>query len=406
MKMYGRARTPRDQRTLSCLMVVLACIAATAPAGTATVEVNLDTIAARAPASDSSGPAGSAGRLRLLVPIPRLCRVVSERVTFRRSHSDTLDRGAVLFADEAIEAGKAFAAFDVGPEVAGKLDITITYQTLPAAERLERESLLTVTRGGQADGIVLHTAEDGAWYPAEDTSLAAFFGGCPPEGFDFRELARMPLKCDVVIVVCTGGWGRVPLEYSDDIAPTVFAMRDSALSWGLSTLVVPYLRVSRGVPENRLLQMAEMLALHHRGSREFANVIAGLLGRYPEMNVVLVGLSNGATFVGQAMRLLAPEAQSRVSVLEFGPPWWNEYTDTPNTLLFDNEGGDAVAACRIDLEVASLFTGIVRSLWTQLANRPVPFSRAVYNPTHDYGWPVVGSTVVPFLRDRFGLDRQ
>lgn len=405
MKMYGRARTLREQRTLSCLLVVLACIAATAPAGTATVEVDLDTIAIEVPASDSAGPAGSGGRLRLLVPIPRLCRVASSRVTLRRSPTDNPDQG-VAVAGEAVEDGKAFAAFDAGSRVAGQLDISINYESLPAAARWERESLLLATSGGKIDGIVLRTTELDIWYPDKDTSLVAFFGGPPPEGFDFRELARMPLACDVVIVVCTGGWGRVPLEQSDDIAPTAFAMRDSLASWGLSTLVVPYLRVSGGVPENRVLQLAEMIGVHSKGSREFANTISGLLDRYPETRIVLVGLSNGATFVGQAMSRLGPEAQSRVSVLKFGPPWWNEYKETPNTLLFDNDGDDPVATCQLDVEVASLFSGIGRALWSQLADRPVPFSRAVHNPTHGYGWPAVGPSIVPFLRNWLGLDRR
>ncbi|GEM_PF-875547 len=402
MKEFVRARTCHELRKLSCLLAALACITSIGLAGTATVEVNLDSVAVQCPASDSAGPAGSGGRLRLLVPIPRLCRVASSRVTFRRSPTDNLDQG-VAFAGEAVEAGKAFAAFDAGSRVAGQLDISINYESLPAAARWERESLLLATSGGKTDGIVLRTAEFDIWYPDKDTSLAAFFGGPPPEGFDFRELARMPLACDVVIVVCTGGWGRVPLEHSEDIAPTAFAMRDSLASWGLSALVVPYLRISGGVPENRVLQLTEMLGVHHKSSRKFANTITGLLDCYSGTSVVLVGLSSGATFVGQAMSLLEPEMQSRVSVLQFGPPWWNEERDIPNTLLFDNEGRDPVATCKIDVEVASLFTGIVRSLWSHLVDLPVPFSRAVHNPGHDYGWPATSSTIVPFLRDRLGL---
>jgi hypothetical protein len=403
MKESVRARHVREQRALSWLMVALACATSVGSAGNTSVEVSLDSVAAHSPVSDSVEPKGPGGRWRLLVPIPRLCRVVSSGVTFRRSPTANLDQG-VVFAGEAVEAGKAFATFNAGSRVAGQLDISINYESLPAAARWERESLLLATSGGRTDGIVLHTEEYSSWYPDEDTSLDAFFGGPPPEGFDFRELSRLPLKCDVVIVVCTGGWGRVPLERSDDVMPTVLAMRDSLATWGLSALVVPYLRISGGVPENRVLQLAEMFGLHHKSSREFANVISGLLGCYSGTSVVLVGLSSGATFVGQAMSLLEPEMQSRVSVLQFGPPWWNEERDIPNTLFFDNEGTDPVATCKIDVEVASLFTGIVRSLWTKLSDRPVPFSRAVHNPGHDYGWPVTSSTIVPFLRDRLGFE--
>lgn len=404
MKESGRAHLRRERLGLCPLLVSLACVVSTGLAGTITVGVNLDSVAPRVPASDTAALASSGPRLRILVPIPRLCGVVSDRVTFRRARIDSLDRGVTLFADEDVEAGRAFAAFEVVPGITGQLDISINYASLPAAQRLERESLLLATHGGQAKGILLSTAEYGRWYPDEDTSLVAFFGGCPPVGFDFRELARMPLNCDVVFVVCTGGWGREPLERSADIMPTVLAMRDSVTSWGLSSLIVPYLRVTRGSPENPALQLSEMLGVHHKRSREFANVIAGVLGRYPGIRIVLVGLSNGATFVGQAMRLLEPEAQSRVSVFEFGPPWWNEETATPNTQLHDNEGDDPVATCRIDLEVASLFSGIERSLWAQFVGRAVPFSQAVYNPAHGYEWRAVGPSVVPFLRRWLVID--
>jgi hypothetical protein len=106
------------------------------------------------------------------------------------------------------------------------------------------------------------------------------------------------------------------------------------------------------------------------------------------------------------MSWLGPDVQPRASALEFGPPWWNEYKDVPNRLIFDNDGGDPVATCQLDVEVASLFSGITRSLWTRLINRPMPFSRAVHNPAHDYGWPVVGSTIVPFLRSWLDLERR
>jgi hypothetical protein len=406
MKESGRARLCREPRRLSSLLVALACSASTGLAGTVTVGVNLDSIAAQVPKSDTAGPASSSRQFRLLVPIPRLCRVASDRVTLRRPQTDSYGRSVVLSSRDAVEVGKAFAAFDVGPGVAGQIDISINYEPLPAAQRPARESLLFATCGEQADGFVLLPAEYGSWYPDEDTSLAAFYGGRPPEGFDFRELSRMPLKCDAVIVVCTGGWGRVPLEHSDDIAPTAFAMRDSMASWGLSALVVPYLRLPGGAPENPVLQLTEMFGAHHKRSREFANTISILLRRYPGTSVVLVGLSNGATFVGQAMSLLGPEAQSRVSVFEFGPPWWNEDIDTPNTLVFDNEGGDPVATCKLDIEVAALFSGVERSLWAQLIDRPVPFSRAVYNPAHGYEWQAVGSSIVSFLRSRLGIARR
>ncbi len=401
-----RARHFLEPLTLSLLLMALACSASLGLAGTVTVEVGLDSIADRFRPAETTGIESPGRRVRLLVPIPRLCRVVSDRTTLRRPAADSPGCGVVLSSGEAVENGKAFAGFDVGPDAAGQLEMSVNYEPLSAAGRWERESLLMATCDAPAHGIVLSTTEYGDWYPDEDTSLAVFFGGRPPEGFDFRELARMPLACDLVIVVCTGGWGRLPLEHSDDIAPTAYAIRDSAASWGLSALAVPYLRVSSGIPDNRVLQLAEMLGVHHKRSCEFANTISGLLSRYPATGIVLVGLSNGATFVGQAMKQVAPDLQSRVSVLEFGPPWWDEYTDTPNTLLFDNEGDDPIAACKIDVEVSAVFTAVARSLWTKMVDRPVPFAQAVHSPSHDYGWPVVGSTIVPFLRSRLGVDRR
>jgi len=338
------------------------------------------------------------------VPIPRLCRVASSEVAFRRPGTEWLDRSVALSSDVVVEAGKAFVALDVGRSVAGGLDIGIDYEPLSVDERSARESLLLATCGGQADGIVLRTPECGCWYPDEDTSLAQFFGCSPPEDFGFRDLSRLPLKCDVVLVVSIGGWGRVRLDDAHDIAPTALAMRDSLASWGLSTLLVQHVGESSGSFEARFVHLAEMFGVHHTRCRAFAWQVADLLDNNPQTRVVLIGLSNGATFVGQAMGQLEEEAQARVCVVELGPPWWNEKVETPNTLVLDREGNDKLAVGRIDVQLRALFSAFVRYHSLRSAGQPVRFGQVIHVPGHAYPWPEIGPSIIAFLRDQLAVD--
>jgi len=380
--------------------VLLACVASASLAGNVRVEVNLDSIVAQRPASDTAPVSDSSSLVRILVPIPRLCRLASCEVALHRSSTEWLDRSVALSPDVVVEAGKAFASLDVGRAVAGGLDIGIDFEPLSADERPARESLLLATYGGQADGIVLRTTECDCWYPDEDTNLAQFFGCSPPEDFGFPDLSRLPLRCDVVIVVSIGGWGRVGLDAAQDIAPTVFAMRDSLANWGLSALIVPHLRESSVSFEGRFVQLAEMFGVHHTHSRAFAWQVADLLDNNPGTRVVLIGLSNGATFAGQVMGQLEEEAHARASAVELGPPWWNERAETPNTLVLDREGKDKLAVGRIDVQLRALFSALVRYHSLRQAGQPARFAQVIHVPGHDYEWREVGPSITAFLRDQ------
>jgi hypothetical protein len=303
MRDIDRSRRCRETWHVSRVLALLVCAAAVSLAGTVTVELSLDTLTVLAPVSDTDEHAVPTGPYRVLVPIPRLCRVVSVNVicpgvkTTRAGLDDTSvdddspGQNRSGFTGETVEAGKAFAAFDVlqmrsdatGTATAdSSFDLSITYEPLSAAERPLRESLLLATCGEQVDGIVLRTAERDCWYGGADTSSSQFFGGCPPEDFHFRELAYFPLNCDVV-VAGIGGWGNVPFDRARDLAPTVLAMRESLLSWGRSVLVVPYPRVKGESFADRLAHQAEMSGLHHARSRVFAREIAELSGGAPAL---------------------------------------------------------------------------------------------------------------------------
>ena len=402
-----RIRTPRrlaQPRRALLLFSLLGCVASLAVAGTISVEVDLDSVAAEFPTADVAQSAGPYPLTRILVPIPRLCRVVSSDVAFWRSETEWPDRDVPVFCGEAVEAGKALAVLHVRRGSARRVDIRIGYEPLPAGERPRRGSLLLATGHGSVNGVALRPPQGDGWYPNQETTLAQLFGGRPPGDFHFRELSRLPLKCDVVTVVCMGGWGTVSLDSADDVRPTVFAIRDSLRAWGLSSLVVPYRQGVGGSASDRLAHVTELLGFHHIRSRGLAREITDLLQNNPGTRIVLVGLSNGATFAGQTMALLDSELQLRVSAIQLGPPAWEDDLNPPNTLVLDNEGRDPLAVGQFDIQLAGLFSKLGRNLWRGLTGQPTRFREATHTPGHDYAWQNVSHRVVPFLRSQLGLE--
>jgi hypothetical protein len=255
-------------------------------------------------------------------------------------------------------------------------------------------------------GLILRTAEHAVWYGSADTNLALFFGGPAPADFEFGELAGLPFNADAVVLAFVGGWGWVPLDSTDDLAPAVHAMRDSLTAWGLRSIIVAYHRVPDMSPWGKVMGLTEMFGLHLSRGRVCAREIAALLASHPRMHVVLIGLSNGATFIGEAMNLLPEAARPRAHAIEMGPPFWHNTIRTPGILLLDNRGRDPLPSGDVDLQVAALLDGLWRYIPARLSGRRIKFEEVYYTPGHDYSWPTVGASVVAFLRERLGLRGQ
>ncbi len=211
------------------------------------------------------------------------------------------------------------------------------------------------------------------------------------------------IKVNVVIVANLGGWGNVALEKSDDILPTIQAVQAYFETCGLSSKVVIYRRAPAKPPattpksdvEWRIL--TEMFGFHHTGSRQFAKKMESLATNNPEVQFILIGISNGATFIDQTMQFISPAIANQVIAIEVGVPFWRGIYNSENILRFDNEGADPLTRGEMDILVATLVKGAFNLFRKFLAGRSARWNQVWQIPEHGYSWERIGPTVRAFL---------
>jgi hypothetical protein len=269
---------------------------------------------------------------------------------------------------------------------------------LPKAERTLRERLLSdYAITDDSIRIFSNPTDARAWYSVPDTSLSLLFGGDRvPRDFQFAELAEMPLRSQVVIVVHAGGWGNVPLENARDIVPIIEGIREDLGRRGLKSIVVRFRR-NQGDFWGRMGTLSEILGLHRGNASRLSREIDRFLSRHPQQKLIMVGLSNGAQFADGVMRRLSKAAQSRVCAIEVGLPFWCTLDAEESVLRLDNHGSDPFSTGEPGILLRTVCLGLLRQGHAKPADKKSSEVNAFHVPGHDYSWPGVRQEVISFL---------
>ncbi len=159
---------------------------------------------------------------------------------------------------------------------------------------------------------------------------------------------------DVVVFVNSGGWGWSAIDQSNEreLAPGIDGLLTGL---GNSTLWIDYYRTEA----NFYGAMGEvMMALSTNPARgqELAARTNFLTDNLPDLEVILLGISNGCTICSGAMPIL--EENERVYSIQLGPPVWNNNSYLENVLLLRTNGtipdsfshGDIITIIRASIE--------------------------------------------------------
>ncbi len=226
---------------------------------------------------------------------------------------------------------------------------------------------------------------------------------------DFSRLHADSIDADVVLVVHFGGWGNVPLMLASEFLPLVLGVERYFQMRGYRTLVASYRRAPAdfpGAPDLgvQLAVVTEMLGLHRSRVRRFAVLLETLAVKNPDVYFILLGQSNGAIFVDDAINLLSSRFDQRVAGIVAGMPFWKDFSGCENILYLDNEGNDELTKG----EVGEIFGQVLLRLYQRMAAvlgfRIPGYKRIWYLPGHDYEWERVEPEVTAFL-DRLPLKK-
>jgi hypothetical protein len=151
----------------------------------------------------------------------------------------------------------------------------------------------------------------------------------------------------------------------------------------------------------------EMLGFHQACASAAAVTLEQLLKEHPGLEVVMVGLSNGAAFATGTMEQLDDWALGNVSSVELGVPfYYPEAIECDAILYLNNQYQDPLVRGELDIVLVSLMTGLLRMVLARLESRDLSFPDALHIPNHAYPWLAIKPLVTRFLDRRLGIGEQ
>ncbi|MEO0085164.1 MAG: hypothetical protein ABIK37_00895 [candidate division WOR-3 bacterium] len=200
----------------------------------------------------------------------------------------------------------------------------------------------------------------------------------------------------MLVVANLGGWGRVPVEAARDLCPILNGIDQHMQARGVQTAHVVFRRGETGLGAD-LSILSEAAGFHHAWARRLALDLCRLRQARPRLLILLVGLSNGATFVDQVMDQFEPGDDYQILAVEIAPPFWRSTLGRPNVLRLDNQGMDPLPAGELGVLLGASMAGLFRYGLQRVQGRALRFEEVFHVPGHDYSWPTVGSEIADFL---------
>ncbi|MFH1401896.1 MAG: hypothetical protein ABIG40_02950 [Parcubacteria group bacterium] len=226
-----------------------------------------------------------------------------------------------------------------------------------------------------------------------------------PENARFKEVADSHFNEDVVIVFNSGGWGNTPPEKAKDLTPIVRGIEKALSEKGYKSEVVPYERTKNGFLA-KINGAKEMFGYFQSQSDELAVGLKIFLEKNPGKKIIMVGLSNGASFIDKTMEKI-DNFQNSVLAIEIGLPFWQKKMNSENILRLDNGDQDSLTKGDIKILLPTLLKAFPKWFLAKISGTSLSFSMALNFPEHKYSWesPGVGYSIDSFLDRKINISK-
>lgn len=224
-----------------------------------------------------------------------------------------------------------------------------------------------------------------------------------PENFQFQEILNSYNRHDVIIIFNSGGWGNTPIEKAKDLTPIIKGIENFLNKKGYKSIVVPYER-TRDSFLGQIEGSKELFNYFPKQSKTLAQKVENISRNNPGTKIIMVGLSNGATFVDETMKKI-DEFQGSVLAIEIGVPFWQRAFDSKNILRLYNKDKDPLTKGEAKTLVFALFKAPFKWLSSKISGSDLTLSQALQFPGHKYLWesPEVNSQIISFLETKLTL---
>ncbi|MFH1894948.1 MAG: hypothetical protein ABH813_03560 [Patescibacteria group bacterium] len=232
-----------------------------------------------------------------------------------------------------------------------------------------------------------------------------FWSDFLPENARLKEVASSHPDEDVVIIFNSGGWGDTPVEKAEDLTPIVRGIEKTLSGKGYKSIVIPYERTKNGFLA-KIRGARELFGYFQSQSDELAGGIKTFLENNPGKKIIMVGLSNGASFVDETMKKI-DNFQNSVLAIEIGSPFWQKKMNSGNILRLDNGDQDSLVKGDVKTLLPTLFKAFPRWFLAKISGANFSFSKAFDFSEHKYSWesPGVSSSVDSFLDGKVNISK-
>jgi hypothetical protein len=207
-----------------------------------------------------------------------------------------------------------------------------------------------------------------------------------------------------------GGWGSTRLEQCLDWERSIVAgVSETIGNMGRSWALVQYFRSG-----NRFLDHMRDIVKETRfffwgqssQAKQVARYLQTITSTMPELNVVLVGASQGAAFSNAVMRRLNGVPQIYSVELGIFFPHMSRRVVTERTLAIDNNGlmPDPMSHRNLWAGFKAYSTAFFRWFKYRIRGKPTKFTNCINVPGHEYRWeyPEVRRRIEEFFQENFG----
>lgn len=225
-----------------------------------------------------------------------------------------------------------------------------------------------------------------------------------PDNSQFKNILSSSPEADFVIIFNSGGWGDTPIEEAEDLTPIIRGIEKTLSEKGYKSIVVPYQRTEESIFA-KIINSKDFFNYFQRQSNELAQNIGVFFKKKSNSGkkIIMVGLSNGASFVDETMKKIG-SFQNSVFAIEIGIPFWQKKCDSKNILSLDNKNGDSLARGEVGVLFPAFLKGPIKWFLAKISGANLSFSLAFNFPEHKYFWdsPEVGTRISSFLSEKIG----
>lgn len=224
------------------------------------------------------------------------------------------------------------------------------------------------------------------------------------------DICRRVEDKDFLVIHNPGGWGGTPLpdllEWETSVINGILGIIGRS---GCSHLLLQHFRggSSQWAHAKSMREQTYFLFTgQYHIADEMAAELTFIAKHFPELNIIMLGASQGAAFSNAVIR--RTEGLSNVFSIELGLifPHMKRRVVTARTLAVDSNGQAPDPIVNLNLKVAltAYFTAPYRWLQYRLEGHPKNFSFCINAPGHDYNWkyPGVSRRIEEFLNSNFG----